>query len=92
LRDRSVFFRFPVKARGDFDATRARFDRAGVQIRRGVDALLHRAAGHDRSLFPNAERLFAETVSLPIYPSLTEDECVRVIDAARRVFPETVAA
>jgi UDP-4-amino-4-deoxy-L-arabinose-oxoglutarate aminotransferase len=92
LRDRSVFFRFPVKARGDFAATRARFDRAGVQVRRGVDALMHRAAGHDRSLFPNAERLFAETVSLPIYPSLTEDECVRVIDAARRVFSETVAA
>ena len=35
-----------------------------------------------------AEQLFTQTVSLPIYPSLTDDDAARVADAARQVFGE----
>lgn len=85
VRDRSVFFRFPVRTKLPFDQVRQSFAAEGVHVRRGVDALIHqrfRVAGH----FPNAERLFAETVSLPIYPALSDDEMQRVAAAARRVF------
>jgi len=92
VQDRSIFFRFPVRAGGGFDAIRARFERGGIQVRRGVDTLLHNGSGHARDDFRNAARLFDETVSLPIYPSLTHEECGRVIDVARDVFGGVVAS
>jgi dTDP-4-amino-4,6-dideoxygalactose transaminase len=46
--------------------------------------LLHRPG--DAAHFPMAERLFAETVSLPIYPSLSDADALRVAAAARDVF------
>ncbi|HUQ86866.1 MAG TPA: DegT/DnrJ/EryC1/StrS family aminotransferase [Vicinamibacterales bacterium] len=82
--DRSIFFRFPLRSRLAFEDVRQAFASHGVHVRRGVDRLLH--SDSEKRLFPNAERLFAETVSLPIYPSLSDDEAARVADAARLVF------
>jgi dTDP-4-amino-4,6-dideoxygalactose transaminase len=36
--------------------------------------------------FSTAERLFAETVSLPIYPALTEGEQKRVIQVSQEIW------
>jgi UDP-4-amino-4-deoxy-L-arabinose-oxoglutarate aminotransferase len=85
LLGRSLFFRFPVRTSGDFEQLRQTFAQAGVQVRRGVDALLHRDANLNPADFPNAERMFKETLSLPLYPSLTEAEAGRVIAAATGV-------
>lgn len=82
----SMFYRFPVRAGGDFRDGRRRFEERGVQVRRGVDRLLHRFLGLERGLFPNAERLFRETVSIPIYPALADAEVERVAEAARAVW------
>jgi UDP-4-amino-4-deoxy-L-arabinose-oxoglutarate aminotransferase len=82
---RSLFFRFPVRTSGDFDRVREAFSDSGVQVRRGVDTLLHRAGHWDRADFPNAEQTFSQTLSLPIYPALTDAEVDCVIEAARRV-------
>jgi dTDP-4-amino-4,6-dideoxygalactose transaminase len=85
LTGRSVFFRLPVRIAGDFDEVRGAFAARGVQVRRGVDALLHRSEGI-AGRFDGAEQRFAETVSLPIYPSLQDDEYARVVAACRDVF------
>jgi UDP-4-amino-4-deoxy-L-arabinose-oxoglutarate aminotransferase len=86
-RGASMFYRFPVRAGGgDFRDQRRRFEGRGVQTRRGVDRLLHRFLGLDPELFPNAEKLFRETVSLPIYPALADAEIEQVIGAARAVW------
>jgi perosamine synthetase len=37
--------------------------------------------GYRAGAFPNAERLFARAVSLPIYPRMSDDDVVRVVDA-----------
>lgn len=75
IRQRSIYFRYPVRIKNlEFETLRERCAKQGVQIRRGVDALLHRvypSAATGRRL-SNAERLFGETVSLPIYPLLTD--------------------
>ncbi len=81
----SMFFRFPLRCPQGFTALAERFRELGVNVRRGVDALLHRASGLDRDRFPNAERAFAETVSIPIYPSLTEEQARTVAAACRRI-------
>ena len=87
VRDRSMFFRFPVLTdRVRFEDTQAEFARRGVAVRRGVDALLHRTVGQPSDGFPIAERLFRDTVSIPIYPALTDDEQDKVVEACLAVW------
>jgi UDP-4-amino-4-deoxy-L-arabinose-oxoglutarate aminotransferase len=87
----SLFFRFPIRTSGDFDQMRAEFAAHGVHVRRGVDTLLHRSAGIEASRFPNAERLFRETLSIPLYPALSDAEADRVIAAAAKVLQPLAA-
>jgi perosamine synthetase len=86
VRERSVFFRFPLRVRGDFAGLQRAFLEHGVHVRRGVDALLHRELSLSDGEYPTACRLFEETLSLPIYPALQDDEVERVIAACRAVF------
>lgn len=86
VRKESIFFRFPVRFKGDFDTIRQKFAERGVHVRRGVDTLLHHFANPVPRAFPNAERLQLETVSLPIYPALTDGEQETIIDTCWRIF------
>jgi UDP-4-amino-4-deoxy-L-arabinose-oxoglutarate aminotransferase len=86
IRENSIFFRFPLRVAGDFDGLRQRFEELGVQVRRGVDALLHRRLRLDAAAFPNAERAFADTVSIPIYPAMSDQEIERVILACQEIW------
>ncbi|MEW5984361.1 MAG: DegT/DnrJ/EryC1/StrS family aminotransferase [Acidobacteriota bacterium] len=92
LRGRSIFFRFPILVEGGFGRIRAAFAADHIHVRRGVDVLLHRELGHARERFPAAERCFSETVCLPIYPTLSDEEQQRVILSARRILRHGVAA
>lgn len=65
-----------------------RLRRAGVEAKRPVRQPLHRALA--LSGFPVADRLHATAVSLPIYPSLSEDQ-VRQVAAVARVAVAEVA-
>lgn len=87
--ERGMFFRFPVCMPGGVDAYAARFTEQGITVRKGVDRLLHREVGISDAGFPHSVRLFEQTVSLPIYPALSEEEIVRCVDTARRVFEST---
>jgi dTDP-4-amino-4,6-dideoxygalactose transaminase len=66
---------------GGFDAAAASFLRAGLSVRRGVDALLHRTMGKSDELFRMAAELFETTVSVPIYPAMTEAQVATCADA-----------
>lgn len=83
---RSMAFRFPLHRAGGLDACQAAFAARGVHVRRGVDALLHRALGLPDTAFPRATAHFATTVSLPIYPALADAEFRACAAAARAVF------
>jgi UDP-4-amino-4-deoxy-L-arabinose-oxoglutarate aminotransferase len=85
-RKRSIFFRFPVREGGDFGETRQKFSERDIQVRQGVDVLLHRLIDRGRGSFPTSERLFAEAVSLPIYPALMDEEQERIIQACRDIW------
>jgi len=43
----------------------------------------YRAMGFDEGDFPEAERYYAEAITLPIYPGLEESQQDRVVDALR---------
>lgn len=82
IMQRSMFFRFPMKVTGDVDELIKQVEGDhDIAIRKGVDELLHRRyrIRNDR-VFPMAVSLFNETVSLPIYPSLSINDQERVIN------------
>jgi dTDP-4-amino-4,6-dideoxygalactose transaminase len=72
---KSAFFRFPVltNKQNKFLASDS------VQYRKGVDNLLHFETGEDGNNFPNALRDYNTTVSLPIYPSLKDEDLNYII-------------
>lgn len=86
VRDRSIFFRFPLRAAQPFEDVRLAFMAHGIHVRRGVDALLHHAEGLPAEGFAETERTFAETVCLPILPSMSDDDVARVVAATREIF------
>lgn len=85
-RQPGMFFRFPVRWRHGFERARDLMAQRGVIVRRGVDELIHRQESLPDSRFPNASELFAQTVSLPIYPALSELELETCVAACRDVF------
>jgi UDP-4-amino-4-deoxy-L-arabinose-oxoglutarate aminotransferase len=92
-RDRSIFFRFPIRLSLPLDVPLeswfAAFAARGVAVRRPVDALLHRLCPDRASgSYPVAEDFYARTISLPLHPSLTEAECRTVLRAAHDVLGE----
>jgi perosamine synthetase len=78
---KTIHFRFPLTVKSDVGALMQAFAAKGVLAKRGVDALLHSEPGR----FPGAERAFAGTLSLPIHPSMSEEEVDRVIEVSRQV-------
>lgn len=82
--DRSCcIFRYVFRSERGFTPLEAHFQRYGVCVRRGVDALLHRLRGEADSRYPIATRLLATTVSVPCYPALTDSEVDRICHALR---------
>ena len=55
-----------------------KFEKKGIFVRKGVDELLHRIVGLDDKEYPNAVSIYNETISIPFYPSLSEDEIERI--------------
>ncbi len=89
IRGRSIFFRFPLRSHHNFDRLRALFDAKGVQVRKGVDSLLHRKIEGMLEDFPMAEKMFSETLSIPIYPAMNEEDCERVVMVCRGILKDT---
>jgi dTDP-4-amino-4,6-dideoxygalactose transaminase len=69
------------EANRGFLQLRARFAEHGVAVRRGVDALL----GAAESL-PVAAQTLATTLSIPLYPALTDAEVESVVAATKAVY------
>jgi len=83
--NRSIFFRFPIRGKFEFEAVREAFEKEGVHIRRGVDSLLHRSLKIDPRDFPDAERCYAETLSIPLYPSLSDEGADHITVVCQRI-------
>lgn len=85
--DATFLFRFTVRTPHAFAEIQARALESGFHVRRGVDQLLHRLCGMPDDAFPSAVRCFDETVSIPFYPALTDEEVSFICDGLAKVFP-----
>ena len=75
-------FKFIPKARDPWRAIRMLYQKGWlIQVRKGVDELLHRGSGQLDQMFPVAVDLFNTTISVPIYPALSSDEERRCVEA-----------
>ncbi len=86
LRQRSMFFRFPLMVPLPFDFLKKQFEQKNIAVRKGVDSLLHRSMGLSPKDFPNAERCFKETISIPIYPSLSDTQVEYIAQTSAQIF------
>lgn len=79
---KSNHFRYVIRLRA-VDAARQRFAAAGIATIVPTEPweLLHRQLGLPHEAFPVAEQVAQTTLSLPMQPSLTDDERARVADA-----------
>lgn len=86
IRECSIFFRFPILTQKNFKDLQKNFDDFGIQVRRGVDELLHLKLGLKPGTFPTAEKLYDQTLSIPIYPALTNEEVEYIIEVTNNIF------
>ena len=88
--DNGMLFRLPLKVSGGLDAYQDAFARMSIHVRRGVDQLLHRARGTPDAGFETAVDHFDTTLSLPLYPALTDEEHAACVRAAVEILrPES---
>ncbi len=79
-----VWYRYVVKGPGPAAPFLDRLTVRGVEARRPVFRPLHRLLGQEG--FPGAEEAWEKALSLPIYPSLEDEELERVVEAAKESF------
>ncbi|WP_342727944.1 DegT/DnrJ/EryC1/StrS aminotransferase family protein [Bradyrhizobium sp. B097] len=86
LKDKSTFYRYPVvlNESTEVDQLIEQFGRHEVAVRRPVDTMLHQFRPTSRT-FPVAEGLFATTISLPIYPAMSDEDVETVVSVSRRI-------
>lgn len=83
--DSNIFFRFLMDINGSFDEIKEKFASSGIAVRKGVDTLLHRNNNLDDEDFPIAVQIFNRTISLPLYPSLTDREIDIIIAKTNKI-------
>lgn len=70
-----VFYRYIVKVPGrDVERVRSIMKEKGIFCGRAVLQPLHRLLGLSCERYPNSEKLAQDVISLPIYPSLSEED------------------
>lgn len=84
--EKSMHFRFPLTLPGGLEVYQPHFAEKHIHVRRGVDTLLHRLMTLPDAEFPTAVSLYNTTVSLPIYPALTDDEHAYCVKTAVAIF------
>ncbi|MBI4552250.1 MAG: DegT/DnrJ/EryC1/StrS aminotransferase family protein [Candidatus Latescibacteria bacterium] len=77
-----AYYRYIVRMNGNVAETIARLDEAGVACRRPVAQPLHRLVGGPPC--PGADAAFDRALSIPIYPTLTDEEVEMVSQRVSR--------
>jgi dTDP-4-amino-4,6-dideoxygalactose transaminase len=85
-RPSSVFHRYLVAVQRETVVSRIeRFAAANIEAGRGVYPPLHRYLGQAVEMFPGAEQAVGSLVSIPIYPSLTDQQVESLLQVSEKV-------
>ena len=84
--EHAISYRFLLnKDFNDFEKIKTKFAHKGISVRKGVDTLLHRKLKIKDNNFLNCVKLFNSTISIPIYPSLKNDELDNVVKNINKI-------
>lgn len=73
-----VYYRYVVRIPKKLKAVMKNMESGGVEVKRPVFKPLHRYLNYPDAAFPAASRAMAEACSLPIFPSLSLEDCGHV--------------
>jgi perosamine synthetase len=76
-----IFFRFPIQIQGSVSKALNFFSERGVTCARPVFKPIHKYIQVNG--FPNTDRVWSNTISIPIYPSLTNKEICKILDVLK---------
>ena len=79
-----IYYRFVIKSKDDALNYLEKFQQKGVMCQRPVFRPLH--AYLNLPGFSHSNESWQKTISIPLYPSLTEKEIERIIDAVKDIF------
>jgi dTDP-4-amino-4,6-dideoxygalactose transaminase len=77
-----IFFRFPIQIQGSVSTALSFFSERGVTCARPVFKPLHKYLQING--FPNTDTVWNNTISIPIYPSLTDKEICKILNVLRQ--------
>jgi len=76
-----IFFRFPIQTQGSVSKALNFFSERGVTCARPVFKPIHKYLQMDG--FPNTDTIWNNTISIPIYPTLTDKEICKILDVLK---------
>jgi len=79
---RHIFFRFLIQIHGSVSKALEFFSESGVTCMRPVYKPLHKYL-HVHG-YPNSDAVWNKTISIPIYPSLTDKEICKILDVLKQ--------
>ncbi len=79
-----IFFRFPIQIQGSISNVLSFFSERGVTCARPVFKPIHKYLQVNG--YPNTDMVWNNTISIPIYPSLTEKEICKILDTLKLYF------
>ena len=83
----SVFYRYCIRLNDtDINAIIGNFYDNDIIVRHPIVKLLHSIKWVNGKECPNSDSAYRETISLPLYPDLTEEEEEKVINVAQNIF------
>lgn len=77
-----IFFRFPIQIQGNVSKALNFFSERGVTCARPVFKPIHKYLQING--FPNTDTVWNNTISIPIYPSLTDKEICKIMDVLKQ--------
>ena len=81
-----VFYRYVIKVEGAVEEYTGRLRKEGIEAKRPVYRPLHSYLGLDSRDFPGSEETWRRALSIPIYPSLSDDEVEFILKAVSGIF------
>ena len=81
----SMKFKYLLKSAKNFQEVKSQFLEYGIHVRQGVDCLNHRTLGLEDASFPSSVSLYNQTISIPILPSMTENDAHFIASKANEI-------
>lgn len=85
---KNVWYRYVIISNKNSEKIKGEFLKKGITVINPLEnwELLHNCLHLNINDFPNAEKMTNKTISIPIYPSLNDDEVSKIKDAVDKIY------